>query len=181
MANPGSVLKPGMFADVTVRLPGSRRVVAVPATAVTTNAYGDSVFLVTRPDPRREREKQQRREQAEEQGGFFSRLFGGGGGAAGEGEGRGGGQGEAGGQGKGGEDKGSGDQQGQGQPQSRFVARTAFVKTGERRGNFIEVTQGLKAGQPVVTAGQLKLEDDAPLRISRQNSLRGAPVQPRQP
>lgn len=181
--NPDGSLKPGMFADVTVLLPGSRRVVVVPSTAVTTNAYGDSVFLVTRPDPRRERQKQQRREQAEkEQGGFFSRLFGGGGGGA-EGEGSGGGQGEAGGQGKRGEDEGSGEQKGQGQQQqqTRYVARTAFVQTGERRGNFIEVTKGLKAGQPVVTAGQLKLEDDAPLQISRRDALRGAPSQPRQP
>lgn len=173
--NPDRTLRPGMFADVTVDLPGTRRVLVVPATAVTTNAYGESVFLVARPDPRRERQKQARAKQAEEEeGGFFKSLFGGGG-AEGEGEGGGGSSGE-----EGGSEKGSGEQKaGQGgQQQSRYVARTAFIKTGERRGLMVEITQGLRPGQPVVTAGQLKLEEDAPVQISRQDARQGANPRP---
>lgn len=167
--NPDRSLRPGLFADVTVDLPGSRRVVVVPATAVTTNAYGESVFLVARPDPRRERQKQARAKQAEEeQGGFFKNLFGGGSDSGGSGE-------------KSGSEKEGEPKGGQGQPQTQYVARTAFVQTGERRGLTVEITQGLRPGQPVVTAGQLKLEEDAPIQISRQNARQGAPPTPNRP
>lgn len=164
--NPDRTLRPGMFADVTVDLPGSRRVVVVPASAVTTNAYGESVFLVARPDPKREQQKQARAKQAEdEKGGFLAGLFGGGS------------------EDGGGEEGGGGNSSGAqgGQQQSQYVARTAFVKTGERRGLFVEVTQGLKPGQPVVTAGQLKLEEDAAVQISRQDAQAGARPQPDRP
>ncbi len=46
-------LRPGMFARVAVQLPARREVVTLPQTAVTTNPYGESVFLVreeTGPD-----------------------------------------------------------------------------------------------------------------------------------
>lgn len=173
VANADRMLKPGMFADVTVLLPGTRRVTVVPASAVTTNAYGESVFLVARPDPKRERRKQARAKQKqEEEGGFFSNLFGGGsGGEGGE---------SGGGEAKGGSaEQKSGGQGGRQRPE--YVARTAFVKTGERRGEFIEITQGLKVGQPVVTAGQLKLEEDAPVQVSRQNALQGVQPSPNRP
>lgn len=44
-------------------------------------------------------------------------------------------------------------------------ARVAYVQTGERRGDLVEILSGLAAGTEVVTAGQLKLRDGAPLRI----------------
>jgi membrane fusion protein (multidrug efflux system) len=43
-------LRPGMFADVQVVLPGTREVVTVPATALVRAPYGDSVFIVV-PKP----------------------------------------------------------------------------------------------------------------------------------
>lgn len=46
LANPGDILRPGMYADVRVVLPAKRQVLAVPATAVLYAPYGDSVFLV---------------------------------------------------------------------------------------------------------------------------------------
>lgn len=162
-------LRPGLFADVTVDLPGSRRVVVVPSTAVTTNAYGENVFLVVRPDPQRERQKQARSKQAEEQEkGFFKSLFGGGSDSGSSGE-------------KGGSEKEGEPNGGQGQPQTQYVARTTFVKTGERRSLTVEITQGIRPGQPVVTAGQLKLEEDAPIRISRQNAQAGIAPRPNRP
>jgi membrane fusion protein (multidrug efflux system) len=39
------------------------------------------------------------------------------------------------------------------------------VKTGLRRGSQVEVTQGLQAGDVVVTAGQIKLREGAAVRI----------------
>ena len=44
--NPGEVLRPGMFVNVGVVLPEKRQVTLVPATAVLSAAYGDSVFLI---------------------------------------------------------------------------------------------------------------------------------------
>jgi len=44
--NPGQTLRPGMFVNVGVALPGKREVTLVPVTAVLYAAYSDSVFLV---------------------------------------------------------------------------------------------------------------------------------------
>jgi membrane fusion protein, multidrug efflux system len=46
--NPGERLRPGMFVDVAVRLPGHRLVLAIPAPGVLYAPYGDSVFIVER-------------------------------------------------------------------------------------------------------------------------------------
>jgi multidrug efflux system membrane fusion protein len=46
IANPDSILKPGMFATTTVVLPDKPPVVTVPETAVDYTLYGDSVFLL---------------------------------------------------------------------------------------------------------------------------------------
>lgn len=46
LPNDERLLRPGMFVDVTVRLPGERKVVTLPQTAITYNPYGDSVFLI---------------------------------------------------------------------------------------------------------------------------------------
>jgi membrane fusion protein, multidrug efflux system len=47
IANPDHILKPGMFATITVVLPEKPPVVTVPETAVDYTLYGDSVFLIT--------------------------------------------------------------------------------------------------------------------------------------
>lgn len=46
IANPGDVLRPGMYADVEVVLPEERHILAIPNTAVLYAPYGDSVFVV---------------------------------------------------------------------------------------------------------------------------------------
>lgn len=46
LPNSDRLLRPGMFADVIVTLPDRRRVVTVPATAVSYSPYGDVVFLI---------------------------------------------------------------------------------------------------------------------------------------
>jgi multidrug efflux system membrane fusion protein len=45
--NPEHILKPGMFATITVVLPDKAPVITVPETAVDYTLYGDSVFLIT--------------------------------------------------------------------------------------------------------------------------------------
>ena len=51
-----------------------------------------------------------------------------------------------------------------GQPQ--LVARQAIVATGATRGDLVAVTSGVKEGETVVTAGQIKLHNDTPLIIN---------------
>ncbi|WP_428029943.1 efflux RND transporter periplasmic adaptor subunit [Ancylobacter sp.] len=43
-----------------------------------------------------------------------------------------------------------------------LVARETFVKTGQARGDLIAVTSGLKEGETVVVAGQIKLRNGTP-------------------
>jgi membrane fusion protein (multidrug efflux system) len=45
------------------------------------------------------------------------------------------------------------------------VARQRFIRIGERRGDYVVVTQGLDAGDNVVTAGAFKLRNGTPVVI----------------
>ncbi len=63
-----------------------------------------------------------------------------------------------------------------GEPQLSAEQRT--VQTGERRDGLVVVSKGLKAGEQVVTAGQLKLTPGAAIRIGQDSALKpeqGAP------
>jgi membrane fusion protein (multidrug efflux system) len=68
--------------------------------------------------------------------------------------------------------------QGQGQGQPGLVARQRFVRLGERRGDFVAVASGLKAGETVVSAGAFKLRNGASVVVN--NALApGAELTPR--
>ncbi|HVA15744.1 MAG TPA: efflux RND transporter periplasmic adaptor subunit [Stellaceae bacterium] len=49
--------------------------------------------------------------------------------------------------------------------QELLVARQVFVTTGDTRGDQVEVTKGIKAGDTIVTAGQIKLRNGSPLKV----------------
>ncbi len=98
------VLRPGLFAEVTVRLPQTRQIVTVPQTAIAYNPYGELVFVV---------EEQQTK-----------------GGA------------------------------------KQLVAKQRFVKVGERRGDQVAVLRGIKPGEQVVVAGQIKLKEGSVVQIN---------------
>ncbi len=138
VANEAAQLRPGMFADVVVDLGQAREVVAVPATAITFNAYGESVFVVEDGDAA-EPDSGDNRDDADRSGSAGSAGSAGNAGNAG------------------------------GKPGA--VARRVFVETGERRDTMIEVLEGLAVGQRVVTAGQLKVTDGAPLIVSEAPAL----------
>jgi len=44
--NDGQLLRPGMFVRIEVILPGAKAVLAIPATAILSAPYGDSVFVI---------------------------------------------------------------------------------------------------------------------------------------
>lgn len=48
----------------------------------------------------------------------------------------------------------------------KLVAREVFVTTGETRGDQVAVLQGIKEGDVVVTAGQIKLRNGAPIAVN---------------
>ncbi|QBF28323.1 efflux RND transporter periplasmic adaptor subunit [Pseudomonas tructae] len=58
-----------------------------------------------------------------------------------------------------------------------LIAERRFVETGERRDGLVVIHKGLKAGETVVTAGQLKLTQGASISISPDKALQ-APTSP---
>jgi len=106
LANPDLKLRPGMFGHVSVELPHTDTYVTLPATAISYNPYGDSVFVI----------------QSTEVNG-----------------------------------------------EQTLSVRRAFVQIGDRRGTQVAVLKGVEAGQEVVTAGQMKLQEGS--RIEIDNSV----------
>lgn len=118
LKNSQGALRPGMFARVILTLGDPQEVVAIPATAVLNEPYGDSVFVVS--------------EKTSEEG------------------------------------------------KKTLVAEQRFVRTGRSMGDFVSVTEGLKAGETVVTAGVFKLRNGATIEVNNelapQPSLTPAPA-----
>ena len=100
LANPDSLLRPGMYGNARLLVGAAHAVLAVPSIAISYNTFGDFVYVV---EPR-------------EQGALVA------------------------------------------------VART--VQVGETRDDLTEIVRGLKAGERVVTAGQVKLHDGVPVKIA---------------
>jgi membrane fusion protein (multidrug efflux system) len=101
--NPDGRLRPGMFANVEVLSAAERQVPVVPATAIISAPYGDSVFAI---------------EEKKDPNGNVS-----------------------------------------------TVVRQKFVRTGERRGDLVEIASGLEAGETVVGSGAFKLRNGAAVTV----------------
>jgi membrane fusion protein, multidrug efflux system len=54
--------------------------------------------------------------------------------------------------------------------------KQVFVSTGEQEGNNVVIKKGVKAGQQVVSAGELKLKDGASVVINNQVTLNDTPI-----
>jgi membrane fusion protein (multidrug efflux system) len=52
----------------------------------------------------------------------------------------------------------------QGKPQ--LVAQQTFVTTGDTRGDQVAILKGIKAGDVIVSAGQIKLHNDSPIVVN---------------
>ncbi len=104
VANPGHKLTPGMFGDVEVVLPQRRKVLAIPALAISYNTYGDYVFVVEKKTVH-------------------------------------------------------------GHAVLTVVERS--VEVGTQQGPDVEVLRGLKAGEEVVTSGQLNVHPGMPITVVR--------------
>ena len=111
LPNTTGLLRPGVFANVSVALPGSEDTLIIPRTAISYNAYGNSVFVVL-PE-----EKEVSAEAGE-------------------------------------------------QKPAGLIVRQRFVKTGKAQGDFVEVLEGLAAGDEVATSGLLKLRNNKAVVIN---------------
>ena len=52
-----------------------------------------------------------------------------------------------------------------------LTVKREYVKVGERQGNIIAILSGIKAGDEVVTSGQLKLEDGMRVVVNNSNKI----------
>lgn len=62
-----------------------------------------------------------------------------------------------------------------------LIAERGFIKTGERRGLMVEVLKGVQAGDRIVTAGQIKIDEGASIIISDDDVLQAAKPRPEKP
>lgn len=72
------------------------------------------------------------------------------------------------------DDKGVEEKDDKGQPV--LVVERRFVETGERRDGKVIVLKGLKAGENVVTAGQLKLDNGSHVAVVTDDALMNSPA-----
>jgi membrane fusion protein (multidrug efflux system) len=105
LKNSEGKLKPGMFVNVRVLQEDSRKVIAVPATAVMYASYGNSVYVVKK-----------------------------------------------------GED-------------GHLIADQHFVRLGETRGDFVEIVEGVKPGDEVVSSGAFKLRNGMAIQVNDKLAL----------
>jgi membrane fusion protein (multidrug efflux system) len=143
VANPEGKLTPGQFVQIRVELPQEDNVISVPQTAVTTSLYGDFVFVVVPAKPAAGTAAAP--EQPDEQKAADK--------AAGDGA------------------KPQADaskpadnatkpvdaKPADAAPQPALAISQIFVKLGRRNDGMVEITEGLKDGDQVVTAGQNRL------------------------
>ncbi|RMQ45733.1 putative RND efflux membrane fusion protein [Pseudomonas cichorii] len=74
----------------------------------------------------------------------------------------------------------SGEPEKDAQGQQQLAVERHFVETGERRGGMVIIAKGLKAGDQVVSGGQLKLDNGTHVAISADKTLPADPnSQPR--
>jgi membrane fusion protein (multidrug efflux system) len=62
----------------------------------------------------------------------------------------------------------------------QLVVERRFVRVGLSQGDRVAIVEGVKAGEQVVTSGQLKLHPDAPVKIDNAQSLTPSAERPKQ-
>jgi len=123
LENSERLLRPGMFADVSVKVENYRNVTVVPRTAISYAPYGNAIFVIRKADKAAWREA----------------------------------------------NAGARNRQGEEIQAPDWVAMKRFVKTGEVRGDLIEIIEGVKAGEQVATSGLLKLRNEGAVIINNDN------------
>jgi membrane fusion protein (multidrug efflux system) len=134
--NPDRVLRPGMFANVSVDVGAKQPYLTLPQTAVVFNPYGETVYIV----------KKKSEFDADQAQGVAAARGGDTGGRPAPKK-----------PAKGGPPP---------LPPDTLVVEQAFVTTGAKRGDQISILSGIREGAEVVTSGQIKLKNGAPVTIN---------------
>jgi membrane fusion protein (multidrug efflux system) len=140
--NPSGELRPGQFVRVRLQLPPVEDVIAVPQTALITSLYGDYVYVVEEAaavDAATEETAAAADEQDSAEGVEETAP-----------------QAEA--------EAPATDATAA--PEPSLVAKQVFVEIGQRQGNMVEILKGIEPGQTIVTSGQNKLANNAPVTIN---------------
>jgi membrane fusion protein (multidrug efflux system) len=147
--NSDGKLRPGQFARVRVELPAESGVIALPQTAVVTSLYGDYVYVVApadSPAQPKPAEGDAALPQSPPEKSPETPAPAPGSAAS------------------------PAPAPAAGQPVAadgeKLVARQVFVTVGRRQGNLIEIAKGVDPGQTVITSGQNKLSNNAPVTIN---------------
>ncbi len=145
--NPDGALNPGQFLRVRIELPAESGVIALPQTVLSSNLYGDSVFIVREGDG-----GQGEAPEPAPAGEDVAEAAGDGAAAA---ESAAGGDAEAG---------------------PDLTVEQVFVKVGRRSQGLVEIVEGVESGDRVVTAGQNRLSGGARVVIDDLPSPVSAPA-----
>jgi membrane fusion protein (multidrug efflux system) len=142
--NPGGVLTPGMFANVSVDVGSKQRYLTLPQTSIVYNPYGATVFVVktkAEADRAQAAAAAQNPDPVEQPAAKDA-------------------------------DKKAKANKGPQLPPDALVVQQAFVTPGATRGDQVAILKGLDEGVEVVTSGQIKLKSGSPIRID--NSVQPA-------
>lgn len=139
VANPEGKLTPGQFVQIRVELPQEDNVISVPQTAVTTSLYGDYVFVVVPAKPAegaaaapaKPDEQKATADVAKPQADASKPADN--------------------------ATKPADAKPADAAQQQAFTISQIFVKLGRRNNGMVEIVEGLKDGDQVVTAGQNRL------------------------
>ncbi len=146
LTNREEKLLPGMFVTVAVGLPVRKKVIAIPATAVLYAPYGDSVFVVTPTPPSSVKGQGEERTSSPVKGESKERARA--------------------------PVKGEGKERAPSAPGGGgLVIRQQFVRLGEKRGDFVAVTDGLKEGETIVSTGVFKLRNGQAVAVDNRKAL----------
>ena len=151
ISNPDGRLSPGQFVQVRVELPKEDGVIAVPQTAVVTSLYGDFVYAV-RPADAKPAATAAEPAATDAEPASASEA----------------------------KPAETADGASAGEQAPNLVARQVFVKLGRRADGRVEIVEGLGEGDVIVTAGQNRLSNGAPVVIDNtvQPVLTGAAETP---
>jgi membrane fusion protein, multidrug efflux system len=64
--------------------------------------------------------------------------------------------------------------------EQQLIAERRFVRVGPTQGDTVAILEGVKAGEQVVTSGQLKLHPDAPVKVDNSQPLTPPTERPKQ-
>ena len=148
--NSDHVLVPGMFANVAVQVGEEKKYLTLPQTAVVYNPYGETVYVVRKKsDFDKAQAESQKSAAASAQKAEAKPADA-----------------------KKDDKKAAPAKDEKKEDPDQLVVEQAFVTTGGTRGDQVAITKGLEEGTEVVTSGQIKLKNGAPIKID--NSVQPA-------